>query len=147
MNLAFRISFCGTKPSGIRWKKLRAGTLVVTMISTPCFAQDGASSPSGAFRPDKATSVTPVNQLPDAHTQWEGSWKRMQAQRFAKANLERKRQMDEDSARLLQLAAELNAVLGVAGQDGLPPTAIGKAEIIEKLAHAVKEKMKLTVAN
>jgi hypothetical protein len=64
-----------------------------------------------------------------------------------KANLKLKRQMNEDSSRLFQLAAELNAELEIAGADVMPLMAAGKAERIEKLAHAVKEKMKLTMAN
>jgi hypothetical protein len=111
------------------------------IMSAACPAQNGD------FRPEKATTVTPVNQLPDANTQWEINKKRTQVQKFEKANLERKRQMDEDSSRLFQLATELNAELEAARQDALPLTAVGKAEMIEKLAHAVKEKMKLTMAN
>jgi hypothetical protein len=45
------------------------------------------------------------------------------------------------------LAAELNAELEMAGPDVMPLRAAGKAERIEKLAHAVKEKLKLTMAN
>jgi hypothetical protein len=141
MNQTLKIRACSAKPAGSHWKQLRAGIFLVTIMSAASLAQDGA------FRPDKATTVTPVNQLPDANSQWEINKKRIQVQKFEKANLERKRQMDEDSSRLFQLAAELNAELEMAGADGLPLTAVGKAETIEKLAHAVKEKMKLTMAN
>jgi hypothetical protein len=137
-----------TMPAGSYWKKLGAGTFLVTVISGGCIAQQwgaqSAPSGSGAFRPEKANTVTPVNQLPDARKQWDLNASRLQLQRFAKANLERKRQMTEDSTRLVQSAAELNRKLENIG-DFMPPTAMGRAEMIEKLAHAVKEKMKLTV--
>jgi hypothetical protein len=141
MNQTVRTPACSANSTGSHWKELRAGIFLVTVISAVSLAQDGA------FRPDKATTVTPVNQLPDANTQWEINKKRSQVKKFEKANLERKRQMDEDSSRLFQLAAELNAELEKAGPDVMPLTAVEKAEMVEKLAHAVKEKMKLTMAN
>ncbi len=78
--------------------------------------------------------------------QMERNAKRAQLQRYEAANAERKRQLEQDSAVLLQLAAELEAELEKAGFEAPPPSAVRKAETIEKLAHTVKEKMKLTAA-
>lgn len=135
------------------WRGWCAGACVATLMSLAGLAQSlpssqggTAQSGNGAFRPDKANTVSPVNVRPDANRLMEINTKRVQAQRFAAANAERKRQMAEDSARLLALAAELNAELDKAGTETPPRASMAKAEMIEKLAHAVKEKMKLTVA-
>jgi DNA-directed RNA polymerase alpha subunit len=67
-------------------------------------------------------------------------------QRYEAANSERKRQLEQDSALVLQLAAELETELEKTGHEATTPSAVRKAETIEKLAHTVKEKMKLTAA-
>jgi hypothetical protein len=79
--------------------------------------------------------------------QMERNAKRAQMQRYEAVNAERKRQLEEDSALLLQLAEELEAELARAPHEAVPAaSAIRRAETIEKLAHTVKEKMKLTAA-
>ena len=62
------------------------------------------------------------------------------------ANVERKRQIADDSARLLKLATDLKAEVDKTSKDTLSLGVIRKAEEIEKLAHSVKEKMKLTMS-
>jgi hypothetical protein len=123
--------------------KVRAGACVAILITAVCPAQD--SRPAG-FWPDKVPEVNPANQQPDAHMQVERNAKRAQMQRYEAANVERKRQLEEASALLLQLAADLETELEKAGSQAPPPAAVRKAETIEKLAHTVKEKMKLTAA-
>ena len=49
------------------------------------------------------------------------------------------------TARLLQLATELKAEVDKTNKETLSLNIIRKADTIEKLAHDVKEKMKLTV--
>jgi hypothetical protein len=61
------------------------------------------------------------------------------------ANQERKRQIADDSAKLLKLATDLKAEVDKTSKDTLSMGVIRKAEEIEKLAHSVKEKMKLTM--
>jgi hypothetical protein len=126
---------------------LRTGTWLATILGAACFAQNGPGSPSnGAYQPDKVMAVTPINQRPDANKLREINLKRLQSQHFAAANVERKRQMSADSARLVQIATELNEELAKAGEGGLAPAALARAGMIEELARAVKDKMKLTVA-
>jgi hypothetical protein len=64
---------------------------------------------------------------------------------FDAANAERTKQIAEDSAKLLQLATDLKAEVDKTDKDTLSVTVIRKADEIEKLARAVKEKMKLTM--
>ena len=61
------------------------------------------------------------------------------------ANLERKKQIADDSAKLLKLASDLKSEVDKTSKDTLSLGVIRKAEEIEKLAHNVKEKMKLTM--
>jgi hypothetical protein len=60
------------------------------------------------------------------------------------SNAERKRQLSDDSARLLKLANELKAEVDKTDKDTLSIAVIRKADEIEQLAHKVKEKMRLT---
>jgi hypothetical protein len=61
------------------------------------------------------------------------------------ADAERRRQIAEDSAKLLKLATDLKAEVDKTSKDTLSLTVIRKADEIERLARGVKEKMKLTV--
>lgn len=118
------------------------------LASVACAAQIGqaGNGSNGSFRPDKANTVTAVNQRPDANQQLEINSRWVALRKFAAINAERKREMDEDSARLLEFAAELNREISKGADGGLGPEAMARAAMIEKLAHAVQEKMKLTVA-
>jgi len=58
----------------------------------------------------------------------------------------RKKQFSDESARLLKLANELKVEVDKSDKDTLSIAVIKKADEIEKLAHSVREKMKLTVA-
>jgi hypothetical protein len=66
-------------------------------------------------------------------------------QNYTAANLERRKQIADDSARLLKLATDLKSEVDKTTKDTLSLNVIRKADEIEKLAHSVKEKMKLTV--
>jgi len=129
-----------------RRRALRAGAFVLTLMTAACLAQGGTNVNEiyQGYHPEKDTNVTAANQGPDIRRRLAMHSIRAQRQFFTAANAERKRQMSGDTARLLQLAAELNTELEKLGELDLP-LAI-KAEAIEKLARAVKDKMKLTMA-
>jgi hypothetical protein len=86
-----------------------------------------------------------ANQLPDAIAQIKMREQQAKDRSFELANSERKKQIAEDSARLLKLAADLKVEVDKTNKDTLSLIVIRKAEEIERLAHNVKEKMKLTV--
>lgn len=127
---------------------LRVAACLAALFSLTSFAQNGTSnnSSNGQFRPEKVYTVTAVNERPDANKLLEINRGRVQQQKFAAANAERKRQLTEDSARLLHVASELNQDLARAGNGNLSAAEVAKAGMVEQLAHGVKEKMKLTVA-
>ena len=96
------------------------------------------------------TPVTPempnpqASRLPGAVQQTGTSERQARQQSFEAANAERKKQIADDSAKLLKLATELKAEVDKTTKDELSLGVIRKADEIEKLAHNVKEKMKLT---
>lgn len=61
------------------------------------------------------------------------------------ANTQRKRQITDDTAKLLKLAGDLKAEVDKSSQDTLSLRVIRKADEIEKLAHSVRDRMKLTM--
>jgi hypothetical protein len=86
-----------------------------------------------------------ANPMPDANQQMEMQDQQRKQQNFEAANIERKKQIADDSAKLLKLATDLKTEVDKTNKDMLSLSVIRKAGEIEKLAHTVKEKMKLTV--
>ena len=86
-----------------------------------------------------------VTRIPDANTQNDINGKDAKDKDFEAANAERKKQIADDSERLLKLATDLKTEVDKTSKDTLSINVIRKADAIEKLAHDVKEKMKLTV--
>jgi hypothetical protein len=85
--------------------------------------------------------------MPDANAQMTMREQQQKQQNFEAANAERQKQIADDSAKLLKLAADLKAEVDKTNEDTLSLTVIRKAEEIERLAHSVKEKMKLSVGS
>jgi hypothetical protein len=94
---------------------------------------------------DKSIHNPVLTTPPDANAQMQMRDQQAKAQNFAAANTERKKQIAEDSAKLLKLAADLKVEVDKTNKDTLSLDVIRKADEIERLAHNVKEKMKLTV--
>jgi nitric oxide reductase activation protein len=88
---------------------------------------------------------TPPVSTPDKNAQMGMQEEKAKQQNFEAANTERKKQIADDSAKLLKLATDLKAEVDKTNKDTLSLNVIRKADEIEKLAHSVKEKMKLTM--
>jgi hypothetical protein len=97
--------------------------------------QPNGSTPAKDASPDRAWVVSPQLVIPDGETK---------PKNFDAANDERRKQIAEDSAKLLKMATDLKAEVDKTTKDTLSLSVIRKADEIEKLAHSVKEKMKLT---
>ena len=93
-----------------------------------------------------AESVPAVASAPDANAQMEMRQQQSQSKqaKLDAANAARRKQIADDTARLLQLAKDLKADVDKTDKDTLSLEVIRKAESIERLAKGVKEKMKLT---
>jgi|SRR5579859_938135 len=94
---------------------------------------------------NKPILMPEANRPPDANAQMIMREQNSKKANFDAANLERKRQIADDSAKLLKLASDLKSEVDKTSKDTLSLGVIRKAEEIEKLAHNVKEKMKLTM--
>lgn len=124
-----------------------ARVAAIVLIALPGAARAQPSSPSGSQpRPDKVGLPTPINQPPDANARMEEHEHPAPDTDFKGANEERRKQIVDDSSRLLKLAAELKAEVERTGKDMLSLDVIRKADDIERLAHGVKQKMKLIAA-
>lgn len=95
--------------------------------------------------PDRPYLRPEANRLPNVNDQMQMREQQVKQQSFEAANAARKKQLSEDSAKLLALAVDLKAEVDKTSKDTLSLTVIRKADEIEKLARNVKEKMKLTV--
>jgi|HubBroStandDraft_1064217.scaffolds.fasta_scaffold576618_1 hypothetical protein len=118
---------------------------IILILALTGMAQN-PTVPGGELRMDRMNQVTPINQAPDPNTQMLMHDQQSKQQNFAAANKERRKQIADDSARLVKLATDLKDEVYKATKDTLSLNVIRKADDIEKLAHSVKEKMKLTVA-
>jgi hypothetical protein len=95
--------------------------------------------------PDRSIHDPVLTTPPDANAQMQMRDQQAKQQSFEAANIERKKQIVDDSTKLLKLATDLKAEVDKTDKDTLSLNVIRKAEEIEKLAHNVREKMKLTV--
>jgi len=102
-------------------------------------------TPGGALRMEKVDDPTPVNQAPDPNTQMQMHDDQQKQLTYSHVNTERRKQIADDSAKLLKLATDLKVEVDKTTKDTLSIDVVRKAEEIEHLAHNVKEKMKLTV--
>jgi hypothetical protein len=108
----------------------------------------GAAGPGQqlpGYYPYKSPLPADVEPVPDANEQMRMHERQAKQQNYAQANAERKKQIAQDTANLLKLATDLKAEVEKTNKDTLSLTVIRKADEIERLAHSVKEKMKLTV--
>jgi hypothetical protein len=122
-----------------------ARTTALILAMSACFAavaQDVSQDPKNGNKP---YLLPQANRLPDINDQMKMHLKDAKAQSFDVANAERKKQLSDDSAKLLTLAMALKAEVDKTNKDMLSLNVIRKADEIERLARNVKDKMKLTV--
>jgi hypothetical protein len=86
-----------------------------------------------------------LNRVPDSNEANDINKQQTKNKSFEAANAARKKQISDDTAMLLKLATDLKAEADKTNQDTLSIGVIRKADEIEKLAHGIKEKMKLTM--
>jgi hypothetical protein len=86
-------------------------------------------------------------RLPDKNDQMQMQQQQQEQKKthYAAVNLERQKQIVADTAKLLELANELKEQVDKTDKNTMSLDVIRKADMIEKLAKGVKEKMKLTI--
>jgi len=128
------------KRSVLPWARaLGIGILVVAVAIALAPKVGGAPQSSFPHVPPEITRIPNSNQVDNINAQKSAD------QSFEAANAERKKQIADDSSKLLKLATDLKTEVDKTNKDTLSINVIRKAEAIEKLAHDVKEKMKLSV--
>ncbi|HEY3707116.1 MAG TPA: hypothetical protein VGL22_18795 [Terracidiphilus sp.] len=138
----FQGDYSMTKTHRRRGRTLRFAAVVFATATLFSVAQE---PPPGS--PDRPLLMPEANRLPDKNAQMEMQQQQQNKKAsFAAANIERRRQIASDSAKLLELATDLKKEVDKTDKDTLSINVIRKAEMIEKLAKGVKEKMKLTAA-
>lgn len=128
-------------PRGRRIGALRIGVLagLAALVLIPVVGE-GLQVRDPGYRYPPA-----VTRVPDANTQNQINGQDTKDPNFAAVNAERKKQIADDSTKLLKLATELKAEVDKTNKDTLSINVIRKADAIEKLAHDVKEKMKTSM--
>ena len=122
-----------------KWFRRGFAACIVVLVAL------GANYDLHSQKPIKWPNGSPQANPPDANEQMAMREQNAKNANFDAANLERKRQIADDSAKLLKLASDLKSEVDKTSKDTLSLGVIRKADEIEKLAHNVKEKMKLTM--
>jgi len=139
---------CQSEPNGAEASRTppmrRQGRILV------CLAVMAALASTVGLGQQPRESKTPEidsqsNPLPDANQQMLMRQQQARKQSFEAVNAERKKIIADESTMLLKLATDLKTEVDKTDKDTLSLSVIRKAEVIEKLARDVKEKMKLTV--
>jgi hypothetical protein len=140
----FRKSPRGHHPAkGCRFRFGQTILGLAAIATLSAMAQSGRQS-SGP-NPDRPYLLSAANRLPDANDQMEMRQQQQAQQDFENANAQRRKELTDESAELLKLAADLKKEMDKTDKDTLSLEVIRKADEIEKLAKDVKTKMKLTV--
>jgi hypothetical protein len=129
-------------PNSARWTRRLAGCVALLTLVT-CLAQTAQQNPNQS--PQKPIILPEANRLPDANEQMKMREKKDRQLAYDALNMERKKRIADDSAQLVTLAMALKAEEERTADGKLTPNMLRKAAEIEKLAHDVKEKMKVTV--
>jgi hypothetical protein len=124
-------------------QSVRTLACLLAIVAFAGTAQPGQQSPTP--NPDKSIHDPALTALPDPNAQMEMRDQQTKQQNYSAANVERRKQIADDTAKLLKLASDLKSEVDKTNKDTLSLGVIRKADEIEKLAHSVKEKMKLTV--
>lgn len=122
-----------------KWLGELIAGIVLALLATS-FQLNSQQGPN----PGKPIVSPEAGSVPDA--QMARPEQQDEKQSFETANIERKRQFTDDSAKLLKLANDLKAEVDKTSKDTLSLGVIRKADEIEHLAHNVREKMKLKMS-
>jgi hypothetical protein len=123
--------------------RIRAALLPTLVILGPLLIVEAAASHAAQTGTQMAPGVPPRQQQGlDAPADPDPLSHSMEEQMMIKRTTERQKVIVADTTRLLQLATELKTEVDKSNKDQLSISVVKKAEEVEKLARAVKEKMK-----
>jgi hypothetical protein len=119
----------------------RLACAIVFASACACVAQESQPAATQTDRPATAVQA-PTAASDDSKQQTTNPSKLTKQQKAAAADIERKKQIADESTQLLSMALALKAEVDKTTKDTLSINVIRKADEIEKLARTVKEKMK-----
>ena len=125
------------KPKVNRFGWIRVCLGVVCAVAVTCIAQDGRPAPT-------PSASTAVQATQSAGADAKAQPTKQAGQGSAPVEGDRKKQIADESTQLLSMALALKAEVDKTTKDTLSMNVIRKADEIEKLAHTVKEKLKLS---
>jgi hypothetical protein len=117
----------------------------MTVLTAANLGQGPGTQPP-SLNPDRPYLLPEANRLPNVNDQMRMRERKKAQQNFDAANLERKKQIADDSTKLITLAIALKAEVDNNSNNTLSASEVRKADEIEKLARDVREKMKLTAS-
>ncbi len=123
----------------------RRGTPLLTSFSVIACIVLTAASLDPQMNPDKPIHAPVLTQFPDKNAQMTMQMNKQTKDDYEAANAERRKQLVDDSTKLLVLATQLKTEVDKTNKDTLSINVIKKAAEIEKLAHDVRIKMRLVV--
>src|SRR3569833_1516608 len=133
-----------------RWSRRRRVSSLCIIAASTCLVAFAMHSraiqdppPGAILRPWEPVDAVRIPNKND-QMQMQEQQQRQKKTNYEIANLERKKQISEDAAKLVELATDLKNEVDKSDKDQLSIGVIRKAEMIERLAKGVKEKMKLT---
>jgi hypothetical protein len=111
-------------------------------------SQIGNGLPYPPHEPGLPPMNKTANPTADANRLMEDSMKSQDnLKRFELMNLERQKEMTSDIAKLIELANQLKTETDKGTSDSLSMSQVRQAELIEKLAHSIQHKMRVSVSN
>jgi hypothetical protein len=133
------------EPGPRRKSSIYRTAFLIALVAMVVFA--GFARPAGQFPPARTVRPMDPSQQTENQNQQQDEQKQEQEKRRRELNLQRRKQISDETAMLVQLTTELKTEVDKTDKDTLSLTVIRKAEDIEKLAHAVRENMKVAVKN
>jgi hypothetical protein len=127
------------------YEKARRGMRAAWFCGLLCISILAASFCQSGVSQDAAGAATQNPKPAPAPADSQGKTAKMSKQELQ--NQQRKDQLAADTAKLLQLANELKAEMDKSTKDTLSISVLKKADQVERLAHKVRDEMKLSIGN
>ena len=131
--------------AGFHGSIVRAAVCASLALVGASFVPAQSPSPPAGLRTDQLDRPEAISAPPDRNAQMLSRHRRMRQQDFSRINAVRLQQIGDASDKLLALAMDLRSRMAKAGNESPPSLVIREAEIIERLAQEVQQKMTLTV--
>jgi hypothetical protein len=120
-------------------------SLLTVLLATALLV--GNTQPAGQFPPARTVPPMDASQKVEMQNQQADQQKEDLERKRRELNQQRRKQISDETAMLVQLTTELKTEVDKTDKDTLSLAVMRKAQDIEKLAHAVRENMKVAVKN